>query len=69
MDIPTFVVTLVLNLVFWSVVAVLFVATAFAVVWLITAVVLGVLETRRTRSEPDAEPDADLEEIFNISTL
>ncbi|MBW8763787.1 MAG: hypothetical protein JF592_14585 [Microbacterium sp.] len=69
MDLSAFFFTLFLNVVFWSVVAVLLLSAAFAVVWLITAVILGVFETRRTRLEPDAEHDAGVEDLFNISHL
>ncbi|MDQ0649470.1 hypothetical protein QFZ53_003666 [Microbacterium natoriense] len=69
MALSAFFFTLFLNVVFWSVVAVLLLSAAFAVVWLITAVILGVLETRRMRLEPETEHDVDVEDLFNISPL
>lgn len=44
-------------------------AAGFGVVWLVTAVLLGVFETRRARLERDAESRGDLEDPFDISLL
>lgn len=69
MDLGAFFFTLLLNVVFWSIVAVLLLSAAFAVVWLITAVILGAFETRRAQREVDAEHHTDPEDLFNISHL
>ncbi|WP_448721050.1 hypothetical protein [Microbacterium natoriense] len=44
-------------------------AAGFGVVWLATAVILGVFETRRARRERDAESRRDLEDPSDISLL
>lgn len=44
-------------------------AAGFGVVWLATAVILGVFETRRARRERDAQSRGDLEDPLDISLL
>lgn len=44
-------------------------AAGFGVVWLATAVILGVFETRRARRERNAQSRGDLEDPLDISLL